>query len=71
MFDQLREAAQSASQPLRLRVRFAGGSKDGVETEAFFKVANEDMLALLDIQAAFGNEVYKYHAEDKTFVLKG
>lgn len=68
MLDQLREAAQSASQPLTLKVRFVGGSKDGVETEVTFRVANEDMLSLFDIKATFGAEVYKYRAEDRTFM---
>jgi hypothetical protein len=64
------EAVTAASTPLKMKVRFVGGSKDGKETEAAFKVADESMLPLLDIRVTFGRETYRFNAADKTFVLE-
>ncbi len=65
------EAGQPpASIPIKIPVRFVGGSLDGHESEATFRVVDESMLRLLDFSATFGTETYKYHAEDRTFVLQ-
>lgn len=65
------EAGKPASTPLTLHVRFVGGSLDGREQEATFRVADLNTLSLLDIRATFGGETYKFNLEQKTFVLEG